>query len=141
MQVPANTEAFLSPHARATTFSNQLRSLAFPSTIFVSSWTASLALGDTPKSGTTSGSVGHWGIAAKRLPGYVIGTLLLIPVCLALVVFSLVAGHYLAAIFYVTQIVGNSWVGLALLREFRPRWFAWVPPGVRLLVRRVAMSF
>lgn len=93
----------------------------------------------TPKSGTTADSVGHWGTASKRLPTYVIGTLLLVPFSFVMVGFAVFGGHYLAGSFYLMLILGNLWVGLGLLRELRPHWFTWVPPRVRRAVRRAAM--
>ncbi|MEM1209811.1 MAG: glycosyltransferase [Planctomycetota bacterium] len=73
----------------------------------------------TPKSGTTAGSVGHGGGAARR-PLYVWGTLGTGAIGFAMAIISLLLGHPLAAFFYVMLVVGCGWIGGALWIDTRP---------------------
>jgi cellulose synthase/poly-beta-1,6-N-acetylglucosamine synthase-like glycosyltransferase len=78
----------------------------------------------TPKSGTTPGSEGHQPSGSGRVPGYVVGTLATGALGTVLAILSVVAGHYLAALFYLMLAVGCGWIGGASLGNLRPGWFS-----------------
>jgi len=76
----------------------------------------------TPKRGTTVGSAGHGaGRVSGRLPWYARGTLLVGLAGLALFGTCLYLGHLLAAFFYLMLVVGCGWIGIALVRDLKPR--------------------
>lgn len=80
----------------------------------------------TPKSGASRAGANP-SKKAGLPPLYTLGTLGIGLAAIILAALSIVFDHPLAMIFYGMLIMGSGWIGLGLLREHRPSWFAWLP--------------
>ncbi|WP_170518531.1 glycosyltransferase [Ruegeria atlantica] len=74
----------------------------------------------TPKSTTTKGSAGHFQQQGYgKIPGYVLGSLLLCSLGVLFAVLSMYLLFPLATLFYAMMAAGSGWIGWRLLKDVR----------------------